>query len=172
MFSTHFGSGCPKDMIFFENSCFVVVKDRQTFAAAQEHCHRVFGGAYLPQIKSTAENFAVARLSLFTNLWIGYKKVDKSLPGREGWQWTETKVRYPNGYNDWTAGEPNGKGGSGDNSCANIWGDKQVTTWDDRGCDSKLYPVCERGELSSFRERNRFFFVRLVSFDYPDCRTR
>ena len=149
-----FKPGCPRNMIFFEGSCKALVNSARTFATAQEYRNSVFGGAYLVQIESVVENDAVARLQKNADLWIGLRKVDPSLPGKQGWAWTHSNVKYPNGYtNNWTSGEPNSKGGRGKKQCAMIWGWRKVLTWDDLGCDSKMWSVCEKGELSYCRER-------------------
>ena len=132
-------------------SCYVVGMDWQTWEAAQEHCRREYKGGYLVQIGSEMENKYVASLQRGTDLWIGLSKTKKN---RNKWMWSQKEVlRLNPGYQDWETGEPNDKGGNGPGRCAYILGSRETSKWDDIGCFSKLWFVCERGEPKRNGER-------------------
>ena len=154
-------------MIYFSGTCHILVKYQTTFDSAKEHCHRKFKEAGLVEINSWEENNAVARLAIRVDLWIGYYKYQPNLPGKEGWEWTQTRKgnKFTKEGGAWALGEPNANGGHrscGDVRCALIWGERKYNKlfpprrtnvhiplfmeWDDRGCDCGKWFVCERGK--------------------------
>ena len=150
--------GCPehKYMIYISGMCVHLVKIPMTFDESREHCRRVYGG-HLVHIHNSSQNNAVAGLAKDKDLWIGYFDYKPELKDRKkGYAWTDTRKQNPKGWANWNPGEPNGKGGHGDVRCAMIWGENthsvvSVTglhaTWDDRGCDSKMWFVCQTSKF-------------------------
>ena len=155
-------------MIYHSRSCYVLVKYLTTLKSAEEHCRRKFN-AYLVEINSWAENSAVARLALRTDLWIGLEKFKPQLPGKKGWEWIRTGKgnEFLKSGGAWAKDEPNGNGGHGSRGQvegAIIWGQRKYKPdespagptdfntgffmqWDDRGIDSLFWFVCEKGKF-------------------------
>ena len=142
--------------------CINLVKVHMTFDASREHCRRMYGGD-LVHIHNDWDNNAVAGLAKDKNLWIGYFDYKPELKDRKkGYAWTDTKKQNPSGYTNWNPGEPNGKGGHGAVRCAMIWGENRRSrvsrtglhaTWDDLGCDSKNWFVCQASKFKMKRRR-------------------
>jgi hypothetical protein len=126
-------------MIGPDGSCLILLRARQSFAAAQTTCLGL--GAHLAILK-TAEIDNVAE-TLVGNLDTFIGLSDQITEGQFVWVDGTPLV-----FSNWEAGEPN-NGGSNGEDCAIIAGARAEKKWDDRPCspsgDNGAYSVlCQR----------------------------
>nr|KAG5703780.1 hypothetical protein BaRGS_009578 [Batillaria attramentaria] len=116
----------------FQSSCYKLVENAMTWAAAKDHCKSLDGK--LAEIESLEENEFVKQLARQgESAWLGGHD-----PESDGsWVWDVSGNSIPLQSGDWGEGEPSGNG-----ICLQLR-KAQNYTWDDVDCDYKLQFVCE-----------------------------
>ncbi|XP_054588521.2 ladderlectin [Nothobranchius furzeri] len=126
---------CPPGWSWFEDRCFVFVKDALDWAAAERYCLSV--GGNLASFHSTAEyNFIrdliLKKTGAHTTCWVGGNDAAK-----DGvWMWSDGS-KFD--FTAWHAGEPNNYGGSESCMDINLRGEDYVN---DERCALSLPFVC------------------------------
>ena len=134
---------CPSGSTRFEEYCYMVVTDSQTWYDAQDYCRSLGDGVELVKINSVEENEFV--LQLVRNgapyadvVWIGLFWDDYN----GLWAWSDYSDPF---YANWNDGEPNG---NADEPCGEMYTDNQSDYpingyWNDVDCYQNKPAVCK-----------------------------
>jgi hypothetical protein len=109
-------------------NCFVFFLTPKTWVNAKAACDAM-PGAHFAVVTSAAQNAIIAGLAAGHATFLGM--TDSVTEGM--WVWVDGT---PIGYNNWRSGVPDNGGGSYQEDCLVIEGNKTPNdTWDDRPCD-------------------------------------
>ncbi|KAM8880810.1 galactose-specific lectin nattectin-like [Synchiropus picturatus] len=127
---------CPCNWREFGGRCFHYVKERKTWAEAEQNCHSM--NANLVSIHNEEEelslkNFIIEETQFNLKIWIGASDCWKG----GSWYWSDgTQFSFT----DWCRGQPNNLYTGQD--CATI--KLRGRCWDDRSCTDKFSSICAK----------------------------
>lgn len=135
------GAQCPAGWSLFEESCYIVVNQPDTWFEAEIMCEALHGN--LVTIETPDENNFTATLMLraaVTQAWIGL--VDVVVENEFVWTTNEEIPEYTN----WSTGQPDNAGMNED--CVELRTD-WANRWNDNNCHVLLNYACERPSEAS-----------------------
>uniref|UniRef100_A0A8C4HSR1 C-type lectin domain-containing protein n=1 Tax=Dicentrarchus labrax TaxID=13489 RepID=A0A8C4HSR1_DICLA len=116
--------------VYFRGSFYQVSSLKKSWQQSRDDCLQK--GADLLIINSREEQIFTNKFKKY--MWIGL--TDSETEGR--WKWvdgTPLTISY------WASGEPNGKKGE---NCGDIKSHDAENSWNDEGCSSSLFWICEK----------------------------
>ncbi|XP_073247189.1 uncharacterized protein [Porites lutea] len=122
---------CPVGWTNLYASCYKVSSNELDWYSANSTCEEL--GSSLVTLRSLAK---IQELIKITNAqtWIG---LQRDLTDSSRWQWVDGSAAF---YSHWLSGEPNNYG-NGYEDCVVM--NPHIGTWNDQGCLSSHYYVCE-----------------------------
>ncbi|XP_062975007.1 hepatic lectin-like [Elgaria multicarinata webbii] len=117
---------------YFDGGCYYFGIEAVTWDTAKAHCEE--RSSKLVVINEEAKQNFIESQTRGERYWIGLS--DKNVEGE--WKWIDG-TDYRTTFKKWTRGEPNDAGERED--CAQI---HAVGEWNDVGCNSKSFYVCEK----------------------------
>ncbi|XP_035677649.1 hepatic lectin-like [Branchiostoma floridae] len=117
----------------FQGKCYSVSETPGSYDQAKQECND--RGGILAVIKDQmTQDFLLQLLSVDNkDAWIGL--ADEQDTGQ--WQWSDGTTLDSNAYTSWANDEPNGNG-----NCIHLWPPVGFH-WDDMGCSSTTYHICQ-----------------------------
>uniref|UniRef100_A0A098LYB4 C-type lectin n=1 Tax=Opheodrys aestivus TaxID=186591 RepID=A0A098LYB4_9SAUR len=128
---------CPLDWFSFEQFCYKLIKQWETWADAEMFCVQQQNGSHLASIQSWAESTSVAKVIstnvLFSGVWIGLSDPEK----KRTWEWSDGSTL---GHTSWERREPNNVD---DKYCVELSKRSRYRKWKVANCESKHFFLCK-----------------------------